>query len=101
MNQSRPETALPSPLPANSRLLANRRYHVFVLAENETGAYKAVAEARFARESDARKWADAAYPEAEIVDICSNSRLDGWRPRHVDRRLVAGWGFNGNNERRP
>jgi hypothetical protein len=81
-----------APLPAGSRKLRDRRYHVDVCtARNERGAYLSLAEGRFADLEAAKRWADEVHPDAYLVTVTYFSALSGWRPQHSAKRVEGAW----------
>jgi hypothetical protein len=81
-----------APLPANSRLLRDRRYEAWVGGpKNERGARPMIAEGRFQTSEDARTWADEAYPDAPTVTITFFSARSGWVPQASDVRRDGEW----------
>lgn len=85
--------AYPQPLPANSRLLRDRRAHAWVNGpRNERGAYPYVADGRFLTVADAKTWADAVHPDPSLsVQVITHAALSGWRGHLSARRINGVW----------
>ncbi len=80
------------PLPASSRALRDRRYHVDVADRNERGTFTVFAEGRFTSFEDAKVWADETYPDAPLVNVAFLSARTGWRRDAAGQRRDGEWG---------
>jgi hypothetical protein len=83
----------PTPLPAHSPKLRNRRYQVEILVRHATraGSWMSIATGRFVNVDDAHAWADAVHADAERVNVTFLSARTGWRPQSSGHRIAGVW----------